>query len=254
MLYNTTMNISYQGENQAQNFQNFLASEDGQFQKKVVITETEISLNNLNFDAKILDLGCGPGWLTDYLQNKGYSTVGVDAGEAQIALAQKLYPKNKFILADPQVALPFKENEFDAVVASLVICDFENQDKALNEIFRVLKPGGVLVNILPNPYYTMPVMSWKKSLWAKIFKKPPTPQLSPYFNFFKSPREFKWRNNLTRRFYSLSEQINNILAAGFILTNFREPKSETDTKNFSRQYQLYRFPLYLVLEAKKPSP
>ncbi|MBL8029832.1 MAG: methyltransferase domain-containing protein [Candidatus Doudnabacteria bacterium] len=248
------MNTSYQTPSQAENFNNFLESADGKFQKELVFNQVTASLKDTSSKAKILDLGCGSGWLTNQLTLKGHQAIGCDAGKAQIELANKLYPENKFLVADLQKALPFPENEFDVIITSLVLCDIENQAAALNEIFRILKPNGKFVNIIPNPYYTMPVTAWKKGFWGRLFKQKPRPTLSPYFSFLDSPREFKWRGNITRRFHTLSEQINHILIAGFILTRFKEPRSETDTNKFSRQYQVYRFPLYLVIEAKKPSP
>ena len=41
--------------------------------------------------------------------------------------------------------LPFAENKFDAVTVAFGVRNFENLNKGLNEIFRVLKPGGMLV-------------------------------------------------------------------------------------------------------------
>jgi ubiquinone/menaquinone biosynthesis C-methylase UbiE len=242
------MQNGYQDPNQAQNYSEFLNSADGETQKRVVLDIVLNSLKDAQAGAKILDLGCGPGWLSYELTQQGYKVEGCDAAKAQIDLAKKNHPDINFQLADPQIKLPYADNEFDVVVAILVICDMKDQPAALKEISRVLKPGGKLINMIPNPYYTLPVMQWKRGFWGRLFGKNPAPKLSPYFHIPHNGREFKWRGNLTRRFYTLAEEINHLLNAGFKIIGYIEPKCETTTKSFSRQYQLNRFPLYLVIE------
>lgn len=250
MIYNTNMTNGYQDPLQAQNYSDFLESDDGKFQKQVILEAVLKRLDGALSSAKILDLGCGPGWLSYELSKKGFAVTGCDAAQAQINLAKKNYPELSFVVADPQVKLPFADGEFNVIVASLIINDLNDQPAALKEIRRVLKPGGKFINIITNPYYAYPVGQWKRGFWGKIFGKKPTLKLLSYFSFVdEQKRNFTWRKNLPSRFYSLPEQLNNITTTGFKIKYFDELKSKTDTKKFSRQHQIYRFPLYLLIEA-----
>ena len=65
-------------------------------------------------------------------------------------------------------------------------------------------------------------------------------------------RKFTWGSYITPYFYPLSEQINNALSAGFMLSYFEDIKMDTDSKKFNLQYQLYRLPYMLLLGFKKP--
>ena len=88
-----------------------------------------------NFDSKdkrILDVGCGTGIAADFFRCK----IGIDPSEKLIAIAKKKFPKIKFILGNAE-NLPFKENEFDAVISVTAIQNFGDIAKGLSEIRRV---------------------------------------------------------------------------------------------------------------------
>lgn len=241
------MNNGYQEPHQAKNYEDFLASKDGIFQRKIVLEAVLNRLQNSKKPLTILDLGCGPGWLCHELTELGFNAQGCDISHSQINLAKKKYSKLNFVVADPQSSLPYTDNQFDIVIAAFSVCDMPDQPKALKEIRRVLKQGGKFINIIPNPYYTLPVAQWKRSLFGKLFFKKPNIKLLPYFSFVQK-REFMWRDNLKRHFYTLAEEINNLISAGFKLDHYEELKAKTDDRVFSRQHQLHRFPLYLLLE------
>jgi demethylmenaquinone methyltransferase/2-methoxy-6-polyprenyl-1,4-benzoquinol methylase len=62
----------------------------------------------------------------------------------QKVTAQNLNNKIELILADSE-AIPFEDHYFDAITVSFGIRNFENLEKGLSEILRVLKPGGIFV-------------------------------------------------------------------------------------------------------------
>lgn len=92
---------------------------------------------------KVLDLGCGTGISTRQLA-EFFSVVGCDPDHKMLAEARKYKSKHKvkYILGSAEV-LPFKDSEFDAVTAFASFHWFQ-KDEALQEIKRVLKPGGLL--------------------------------------------------------------------------------------------------------------
>ena len=96
---------------------------------------------------RVLDVGSGNGVLArDMLEITGASghVCGVDSSRAMIALARRICPDGRFIEGDA-IDLPVEDLSFDVVTASQLLCFIPDVDKALSEMFRVLKRGGRLV-------------------------------------------------------------------------------------------------------------
>ena len=92
----------------------------------------------------VLEIGCGPGVLANMLNVKKY--VGVDPLDSMINIAKLSVQKpNVEFMKGYAEKLPFENEKFDAVVCSFSFRDFINKDKALKEIYRVLKRGGKLI-------------------------------------------------------------------------------------------------------------
>jgi SAM-dependent methyltransferase len=94
--------------------------------------------------ARILDLGCARG--KEWFSSKASFIAGVDPIAAPLRECAAHYD----VVAQAEVtALPFESEAFDVVVTSHVLghVPFEQKDTAFNEIARVLRPGGLSVNI-----------------------------------------------------------------------------------------------------------
>ncbi len=92
---------------------------------------------------KILDLGCGPGQLTEKIAASGAQARGVDSDRAMIAQAQNNYPQISFQVAD---ATDFHLPEpVDAVFSNAVLHWVRSPEAAANCIAQALKPGGRFV-------------------------------------------------------------------------------------------------------------
>lgn len=93
----------------------------------------------------ILDLGCGPGGLIPFLLNKAKHVTGVDNSSRMIENASIHFAKNPSVslIQTPMEHLPLSANSYDAVVASMVMHHISHPPTVLEEIARVLKPGGV---------------------------------------------------------------------------------------------------------------
>ena len=133
--------------------------------------------------------------------------------------------------------------------------DVNNLEAMFKNIFSVLKPAGQLILTIPNPYYTYPVGVWKRSLLDfLLMRKPKLCIRSDYNQKQNIVREFN--NNKTKinsNFYPLSEYITKARGTGFTLVDMEELRSKTDSKYFDLNYQLYRYPLLLLLEFAKPN-
>ncbi|MBN2073945.1 MAG: methyltransferase domain-containing protein [Dehalococcoidales bacterium] len=97
--------------------------------------------------ATILELGCGAGIpMTRRLIDEGFKVTGVDISPEQLALAEKNVPEANLILGD-MTTLEFDDNSCDAVTAFYSITHIPRAEHPdmINSIFKILKPGGILV-------------------------------------------------------------------------------------------------------------
>ena len=100
--------------------------------------------------SRILDCGCGPGSITIGLAQwaPDGQTVGIDIGAEQLdgarALARDLGVKNVTFRQGDIFALPFEDDSFDVVFSQTVLYHIPDPEKALAEIKRVLRPGGLV--------------------------------------------------------------------------------------------------------------
>ena len=107
-------------------------------------------------DAKtILDVGCGSGMVTRDIANltKG-KVIGIDGSQDMIDVARDVLKTNKNVelrVADAE-ALPFDDNSFDFVTCNLVLMWAKHPQEVVNEMTRVVKPGGVVLASLEPDY------------------------------------------------------------------------------------------------------
>ncbi|MDO8555707.1 MAG: class I SAM-dependent methyltransferase [Nanoarchaeota archaeon] len=97
--------------------------------------------------AKILDVGCGTGVIASALA-KNNAVVGLDISAQALAFARKRDASISWIKGDAQ-AVKFKPNSFDVVLASDVVEHVKDDVKALENMHRVLKPGGKVIITVP---------------------------------------------------------------------------------------------------------
>ena len=101
--------------------------------------------------ARVLDAGCGTGANLAMLRRRGYDARGVDVSQAALDLAAQR-PECRGCLSQASAAeLPFPAESFDAVISAdvLYLLSEPEEQAALTECRRVLKPGGVLIVNLP---------------------------------------------------------------------------------------------------------
>ncbi|MBE3519071.1 MAG: class I SAM-dependent methyltransferase [Firmicutes bacterium] len=94
----------------------------------------------------VLDLGSGSGEMAEAIALGGHEVVGIDKSPKAIAIARARVqlPNAKFIQADG-TNLPFEECSFAGAVCYLSLHHFRNPFSALDEVLRVLRPGGMFI-------------------------------------------------------------------------------------------------------------
>jgi SAM-dependent methyltransferase len=89
----------------------------------------------------ILDVGCGPGYVSAAATERGAIATGLDFSKQMIAIAKKMFPQIKFQEGDAQ-NLPFRDASFHRVLANFALLHLADPERACAEALRVLKPSG----------------------------------------------------------------------------------------------------------------
>ncbi|KZL91473.1 bifunctional demethylmenaquinone methyltransferase/2-methoxy-6-polyprenyl-1,4-benzoquinol methylase UbiE [Clostridium magnum] len=119
-----------------------------------------IRVCDLKVNDKVLDLCCGTGQMIDYAcrkVGKNAEVIGLDFNQEMINVGYKRLNhsigdyKYKLIKGDI-IQLPFEDNSFHCVTIAFGLRNIKDKNRALSEIYRVLKPEGKLVCLeLSNP-------------------------------------------------------------------------------------------------------
>jgi ubiquinone/menaquinone biosynthesis C-methylase UbiE len=107
---------------------------------------TQAILDQVRLDARILDVGAGTGRISIPLLERGLDVFGSDLSPKMLSRFLEKMPSARVVLADA-ARLPFPTGHFDAVLTVHVLHLVSRWQDALDEIKRVLKPGGVYLNI-----------------------------------------------------------------------------------------------------------
>ena len=92
----------------------------------------------------MLELGCGTGHWTEYFVEQGFNVIATDSSKAMLNIAKNKQINADFITSDAQ-NLPFNNNTY-SVIASVTMLEFtEDQESAIQEMYRVLKHEGWLI-------------------------------------------------------------------------------------------------------------
>ena len=104
---------------------------------------------------RILDAGCGSGPLFEALRDRGAIVTGIDKSAGMLELARRRLGAGADLrLAELGSPLPFPDDTFDDVTASLVLHYLQDWGPTLAELRRVLKPGGRLIVSVDHPFVT----------------------------------------------------------------------------------------------------
>jgi SAM-dependent methyltransferase len=90
---------------------------------------------------RLLDVACGPGYVSEAATARGAEPVGLDVAPAMLERARARCPGRTFVEGDAQ-ALPFAEGSFEAVTMNFGVLHLSQPETAIAEARRVLVPGG----------------------------------------------------------------------------------------------------------------
>jgi ubiquinone/menaquinone biosynthesis C-methylase UbiE len=174
-------------------------------------TKKICSLSKLDKSSHVLDLACGAGTTSFYLSKKYNCTVsGVDISSTLIDSANKnLRKRRNKDKIDFQVAnalnLPYSDNTFDFIILQAFFILVDEKEKALDEIYRVLKPGGYFGSLELGWFKTPP-----KDVYTEILNNTCTNFIPRLLKFNEWEELFKSKN------LNLIKTITNPMTSGML--------------------------------------
>lgn len=213
----------------------------------------------------VLDAGCGEGYNTRLLARKGVTTVDIDISRKIIKLAQQEEKRRplgiRYEVASFSDLSLFNERSFDAVVSFMALMDSPHFNRATEEFFRVLRPGGNLIFSITHPCFDTKGSGWIRDEQGNGIKF----TVSDYFD--SRPRVERWKFTkgsipedikpfVTPFFWkTLSGYLNELINAGFTLKEIKEPRPSKEACKKHPWLKRWRdhAALYLYVRAEKPS-
>jgi ubiquinone/menaquinone biosynthesis C-methylase UbiE len=134
--------------------------------------EQAIELMEIPADARVLDVGCGSGWATRLMAQRATAgrVVGIDISDEMIKLAadtSSAFNNVEFRVASAE-NLPFADREFSHAFSMESLYYYNNMLEALQEIRRVLSPGGLFVCVVDLYVENRPSHQWVEQLKVPV--------------------------------------------------------------------------------------
>lgn len=124
------------------------------------ITDQTLPLMDLQAADRVLDLGCGTGWASRRMAKVAGEVVGLDVADEMLRRAEKTSSafKNIRYVWGSAESIPTADNYFSKVLSVESFYYYADQGKALDELRRVMAPGGklfILINLYKDNHYSL---------------------------------------------------------------------------------------------------
>ncbi|CAN5918822.1 class I SAM-dependent methyltransferase [soil metagenome] len=199
---------------------------------------------------QLLDVGCGSGYFSRAMAERGAKVTGIDISPRMIQHAQEAGGEITYEVLDAaRIDRRFPAASFDMATACLTMQDVPEPAVALSAVAKVLKPGARFVSSIEHPFSSMPVRQWqrderKAKKWLCVDR---------YFDRGATPYTWKrWSYEFTTRalHVTLEQWIDWTVEAGFAIKALREPRpteqalrSQPDLEDATRVQYLLIFDL-----------
>jgi SAM-dependent methyltransferase len=209
-----------------------------------------IAANLLAGCDRVLDVGTGEGQVARLAHQQGSSlVVGIDPTANQVVEAARRGGGPTYARAGAD-RLPFPAQTFDAVVACLVFEHIEAVDEALDEVARVLRPGGRFAFFLNHPLLQTPSSGW---IDDHVLDPPEQYwRIGPYLAEDTSVEEVEKDVFIPFIHRPMSRYVNAMAESGLVLRQMMEPAPPQGFLDRASEYvAAASIPRLLVLVAEK---
>jgi len=202
---------------------------------------------------KILDLGCGNGFLTRKIADFGNDVLGIDKSVSLIELAKqnktKLRGQVNYLVGDiSNLSLDYSSFDLAFAAMSFLYLDSEQFKNAFQEVSKVLSYSGKFIYADTHPAN---LLSSEKYSLMKY-------SLNDDFNYFKSSKisaEILSTDgssfNTVYYHHSFEEIFSAAKEANLIIKEFYEPKPKSNSKNLSQLLAEQKLPSYVLMVFEK---
>jgi 2-polyprenyl-3-methyl-5-hydroxy-6-metoxy-1,4-benzoquinol methylase len=239
--------------NLAEDYHRFIANDKDIFRKNLLDKAIFDLLGSIR-NKRILDAGCGQGYLAHEMSQRGANVIGIDGADNLIKIAKKNYPHPSlsFFVHNLKNPLPFENKSFDIIVANMVLMDFDPLSETVKEFNRALKDDGRFIFSILHPIFGNGYPH--KNLKELILRKMPHYALFSYHRVRKEKWHLYGLSQTTTIYHRPLEYYSEILdEAGFVIKKLKELVFENDfTKNQNNFLKLCsEIPVFALFETIK---
>lgn len=193
----------------------------------------------------VLDAGCGDGFFSLELAQKGASVTAVDGSDTMLNIAKRKHVHHnlQYYNMDLTRKLAFEDKFFDIVVANMLLMDIPEIESFVFEVARVLKKPGTFIFSITHPCFFLSDWEENKNN-IKMYKK-----IGNYLD--ERVEELNFWGKTLHYHRPLSKYTEAIEKAGMYVSSLREPvPSRKSIELYPEQEYHYRIPSFLVMRAK----
>ncbi|MFK4344689.1 ubiquinone/menaquinone biosynthesis C-methylase UbiE [Paenibacillus sp. RC62] len=211
--------------------ENFTAryTEEGDRSREVLLNPALQECMGTLAGKKVLDAGCGEGYLSRKMVRAGALVEGVDYSPEMLELARKRTPSDLGITyhhGNLEKLEMFGDQSFDLIVSNMVIQDLEDYEQAIAEMRRLLVPGGSFIFSILHPCFQTPESGWvKDEAGKKLYWK-----VNRYFSegVLEQDMPYDQEEKLLYFHRTLGSYVQAITGAGLLLEAMIEPKPSAE--------------------------
>ena len=204
------------------------AGEYGDHNKENVLNPVLFDLMGDVRAMRVLDAGCGEGYLSRLIARQGAEVVGVDLSQDLLEIAKRRTPKESkiaYLHANVEALNGVADRTFDLAVSSMVLMDVPDHMSALHEIRRTLKDDGKLILAIAHPCFTSDGTWHRSECGEKLFWR-----TDNYFHETARPQQPMPDVKGTIHYFhrTLTTYFRSFKQAGFFVEELVEPRPSED--------------------------